>query len=46
MDGGKGRRRTGEKLVPGTQDFGLEEIGGVIGGEGLVDLEGGDFGWH
>jgi hypothetical protein len=35
--------RTWEKLVPGAKDFGLEEFGRVVGGEGLVDFEGCDL---
>lgn len=33
----------GDEFVPGGEGFGLEEVGGVVGGEGLVDGEGGDF---
>lgn len=33
----------GDQLVPGGEGGGLEEVGGVIRGKGLVYLEGGDF---
>lgn len=29
----------GNQLVPGAEDFGLKEVGGVVGSEGLVDFE-------
>ena len=35
----------GDELVPGAQSFRLEEVGGVVGGEGLVDGEFGDLRW-
>ena len=34
----------GDELVPCSQCLGLEEVGCVVGGEGLIDLEGCDFG--
>jgi hypothetical protein len=34
----------GDQLVPGFEGLGLEEVGGVVGREGLVDCEGCDFG--
>lgn len=38
-----GEVSTGHEFVPGAEDFGLEEFRGVVGGEGLVDFEGGDL---
>jgi hypothetical protein len=35
MEGG----RTGHEFIPGAESFGLEEFGGVVGCEGLIDLE-------
>lgn len=32
-----------DQLVPGSEDFGLEEVRSVVGREGLIDLEGCDF---
>jgi hypothetical protein len=37
---------TWKKLVPRTEDFGLEELGRVVGCECLVNLEGCDLCWH
>lgn len=34
----------GNQLVPGFEGLGLEEVGSIIGREGLVDCEGCDFG--
>jgi hypothetical protein len=33
-----------DQLVPGLEGLGLEEVGGVIGREGLVDSESRDLG--
>ena len=37
---------TRHELVPRLEDFGLEELGGVVRGEGLVDFEFGDLCGH
>jgi hypothetical protein len=34
----------GDQVVPGLEGLGLEEVGGVVWREGLVDLECRDFG--
>lgn len=36
---------TGHEFIPGLEDFGLEEVGCVVRGEGLVYFEFGYAGW-